>query len=73
MRVKTELIHSLEVTKEDKAIMEKMGNFFEELVPQLDNTFFFKGKEGTVYNIDNLYYVMNFLDDFNDYMETFKW
>lgn len=73
MRVKEKINHSVELTGEDKAILEKMGSFFEEFTNMVDGTFYFKGKEGVVYNIDNLYYVENFLSDFAAYIENTEW
>lgn len=73
MTVKERISHSVDLTGEDKAILEKMGSFFEEFTNMVDNTFYFKGKEGVVYNIDNLYYIENFLSDFVDFIEHSEW
>jgi hypothetical protein len=73
MTVKERISHSVDLTGEDKAILEKMGSFFEEFTNMVDNTFYFKGKEGVVYNIDNLYYIENFLSDFVDFIENSEW
>ena len=71
--VKEKINHSVELTGEDKAILEKMGSFFEEFTNKVDNTFYFKGREGIVYNIDNLYFVENFLSDFAAFIEKSEW
>lgn len=73
MTVKERVSHSVELTGEDKAILEKMGSFFEEFTNMVDNTFYFKGKEGVVYNIDNLYSIENFLSDFVEFIENSEW
>ena len=73
MVVKETVNHNVELTKEDKAILEKMGSFFEEFTNMVDGTFYFKGKEGIVYNIDNLYFVENFLSDFTEFIEKSQW
>lgn len=73
MTIKETVTHNVELTKEDKAILEKISSFFEEFTNKVDNTFYFRGKEGIVYNIDNLYYVENFLSDFNEMIEKSGW
>ena len=73
MVLKETVTRNIEFTKEDKAILEKMGSFFEEFTNLVDNTFYFKGKEGIVYNIDNLYFVENFLSDFSERIEQSNW
>jgi len=73
MVLKETVTHNIEFTKEDKAILEKMGSFFEEFTNLVDNTFYFKGREGIVYNIDNLYFVENFLSDFSEKIEQSNW
>lgn len=73
MVLKETVTRNIEFTKEDKAILEKMGSFFEEFTNLVDNTFYFKGKEGIVYNIDNLYFVENFLSDFSEKIEQSNW
>lgn len=73
MDIKTIITHKVELTKEDRAILEKMESFFENMVEKLDDTFFFKGEENTVYTVDNVYYVVNFLSDFTKYIEEQSW
>ena len=73
MIIKETVTRNVELTKEDRAILEKIASFFEEFTNKVDNTFYFKGKEGIVYNIDNLYYVENFLSDFNEMIEKSGW
>lgn len=73
MEVKQTIVRNIELTKEDRATLEKLSSFFTEFVTKLDNTFYFKGAEDTVYNIDDVYRFVNFLDDFTTRIEEWKW
>ena len=73
MEVKQTVVRNISLTKEDRATLEKLSSFFTEFVTKLDNTFYFKGAEDTVYNIDDVYRFVNFLDDFTNRIEDWKW
>lgn len=73
MEVKKTVVKNIELTKEDRATLEKLTSFFTSLVSKLDNTFYFKGAEDTVYNIDDVFRFVNFLEDFTTRIEDWTW